>query len=95
MLNWYEVALSAYYHHIVCISQIKSFWFAGFCRSLVGLHSSVYSHEARDKFSENGVISHAQLASSGSSEHSDNGKIYWVNMKLLSDFLGGATDVAF
>lgn len=51
-------------------SRIQSNWGD---RSLVGSHSSVDSHEAKDKFSQNGVISHAQLSSSGSSEHSDNG----------------------
>ncbi|XP_024031449.1 autophagy-related protein 18h isoform X2 [Morus notabilis] len=51
-------------------SRIQSNWGD---RSLVGSHSSVDSHEAKEKYSDNAVISHAQLASTGSSEHADSG----------------------
>ncbi|XP_062084636.1 autophagy-related protein 18h isoform X1 [Humulus lupulus] len=40
-------------------------------RALVGSHSSVDSHEAKENFSETSVISHAKLASTGSFEQSD------------------------
>lgn len=67
LLNFY-----AYYRYFV---NHKSIWFADFCRGLAGSHLSVDSREAKEKFSETSVISHDKLASTGSFEHSDGGKL--------------------
>lgn len=54
-----------------------------FSRGLVSSSSSLDSHEAKEKLSENAVVSHAKSASPNSVENPDDGKIVWTLILFL------------